>query len=93
MATTLFNDCPNYWKSENGRTIYSVEALSGEVFKNAVSLNLANDFTLEFGFKSYNISNEEGADSAVITFGNMQIRPTMVCWNTTAADTFNARFA
>lgn len=93
-TTTLFNDSPNYWKTESGRVVYSVEALSNKVFNgNGINLSLANDFTLEFGFKSYNISNEEGSESAVITFGNMQIRPTMVCWNTSAADTFNARFA
>lgn len=93
-TTTLFNDSPNYWKTESGRVVYSVEALSNKVFNgNGVNLSLANDFTLEFGFKSYNISNEEGAESAVITFGNMQIRPTMVCWNTSAIKDFNARFA
>ena len=93
-TTTLFNDSPNYWKTESGRIVYSVEALSNKVFNgDGINLSLANDFTLEFGFKSYNISNEEGSESAVITFGNMQIRPTMVCWNTSAADTFNARFA
>ena len=93
-TTTLFNDSPNYWKTESGRVIYSVEALSNKVFNgNGVNLSLANDFTLEFGFKSYNISNEEGSESAVITFGKMQIRPTMVCWNTSAIKDFNARFA
>ena len=93
-TTTLFNDSPNYWKTESGRVVYSVEALSNKVFNgNGVNLSLANDFTLEFGFKSYNISNEEGSESAVITFGNMQIRPTMVCWNTSAIKDFNARFA
>lgn len=93
-TTTLFNDSPNYWKTESGRVVYSVEALSNKVFNgNGINLSLANDFTLEFGFKSYNISNEEGPESAVITFGNMQIRPTMVCWNTSAIKDFNARFA
>lgn len=89
-TTTLFNDSPNYWKASNGKIIYRVEANTNKVFETPVNLQLSNNFTLEFGFKSYNVSNEE---SPVITFGQMLIKPTVVCWNTSAEQLYNARFA
>lgn len=89
-TTTLFNDSPDYWKASNGKIIYRVEANTNKVFETPVNLQLSNNFTLEFGFKSYNVSNEE---SPVITFGQMLIKPTVVCWNTSAEQLYNARFA
>ena len=89
-TTTLFNDSPDYWKASEGKIIYRVEANTNKVFETPVNLQLSNNFTLEFGFKSYNVSNEE---SPVITFGQMLIKPTVVCWNTSAEQLYNARFA
>lgn len=89
-STTLFNDSPNYWTSSNGKIIYSVEAQSEQVFTNAVNLNLENNFTLEFGLKSSNISSK---DSTVISFGQMLIKPTSICWNTDSKALYDARFA
>ena len=89
-TTTLFNDSPDYWKAADGKIIYRVEANTNKVFETPVDLQLSNNFTLEFGFKSYNVSNEE---SPVITFGQMLIKPTVVCWNTSAEQLYNARFA
>ena len=89
-TTTLFNDSPDYWKASDGKIIYRVEANTNKVFETPVDLQLSNNFTLEFGFKSYNVSNEE---SPVITFGQMLIKPTVVCWNTSAEQLYNARFA
>lgn len=89
-TTTLFNDSPDYWKASDGKIIYRVEANTNKVFETPVNLQLSNNFTLEFGFKSYNVSNEE---SPVITFGQMLIKPTVVCWNTSAEQLYNARFA
>lgn len=89
-TTTLFNDSPDYWKATDGKIIYRVEANTDKVFETPVNLQLSNNFTLEFGFKSYNVSNEE---SPVITFGQMLIKPTVVCWNTSAEQLYNARFA
>ncbi len=89
-TTTLFNDSPDYWKAADGKIIYRVEANTNKVFETPVNLQLSNNFTLEFGFKSYNVSNEE---SPVITFGQMLIKPTVVCWNTSAEQLYNARFA
>lgn len=89
-TTTLFNDSPDYWKASDGKIIYRVEANTNKVFETPVNLQLSNNFTLEFGFKSYNVSNEE---SPVITFGQMLIKPTVVCWNTLAEQLYNARFA
>lgn len=89
-TTSLFNDSPDYWKATDGKIIYRVEANTNKVFETPVNLQLSNNFTLEFGFKSYNVSNEE---SPVITFGQMLIKPTVVCWNTSAEQLYNARFA
>lgn len=89
-TTTLFNDSLDYWKATDGKIIYRVEANTNKVFETPVNLQLSNNFTLEFGFKSYNVSNEE---SPVITFGQMLIKPTVVCWNTSAEQLYNARFA
>lgn len=89
-TTTLFNDSPDYWKASDGKIIYRVEANTNKVFETPVNLQLSNNFTLEFGFKSYNVSNEK---SPVITFGQMSIKPTVVCWNTSAEQLYNARFA
>ena len=89
-TTTLFNTSPDYWIASDGKIIYRVESNADKVFETPVDLQLSNNFTLEFGFKSYNISNEE---SPVITFGQMLIKPTVVCWNTSAEQLYNARFA
>lgn len=89
-TTTLFSNSPDYWKAIDGKIIYRVEANTNKVFKTPVNLQLSNNFTIEFGFKSYNVSNEE---SPVITFGQMLIKPTVVCWNTLAEQLYNARFA
>lgn len=89
-TTTLFNASPDYWTALDGKIIYRVESNTNKVFETPVNLQLSNNFTLEFGFKSYNISNEE---SPVITFGQMLIKPTVVCWNTQAEQLYNARFA
>lgn len=89
-TTTLFNVSPDYWTALDGKIIYRVESNTNKVFETPVNLQLSNNFTLEFGFKSYNVSNEE---SPVITFGQMLIKPTVVCWNTQAEQLYNARFA
>lgn len=89
-TTTLFNTSPDYWTASDGKIIYRVESNTDKVFETPVNLQLSNNFTLEFGFKSYNISNEE---SPVITFGQMLVKPTVVCWNTSAEQLYNARFA
>lgn len=89
-TTILFSNSPDYWKAIDGKIIYRVEANTNKVFKTPVNLQLSNNFTIEFGFKSYNVSNEE---SPVITFGQMLIKPTVVCWNTLAEQLYNARFA
>ena len=89
-TTTLFSASPDYWTALDGKIIYRVESNTNKVFETPVNLQLSNNFTLEFGFKSYNVSNEE---SPVITFGQMLIKPTVVCWNTQAEQLYNARFA
>jgi hypothetical protein len=61
------------WFEDSGRTYFKVSAQDTPVFTTPVNFSLTNQFTIEFGFKTYNISNEE---DPVFTFGNLQLRPT-----------------
>lgn len=66
------------WHENEGRAYFKVSANVNPLFKTPLNLNLGNNFTIELGFKSYNISN---IDNPVLTLGKLQIRPTMVCWD------------
>lgn len=81
------------WVTDNDRTVYRVEANSGSVFNTPFNLSLSNEFTLEFGLKTYNVSDESKYIISLVNSGTsyFQIRPTTVCWNTTNIDLFNAR--
>ena len=85
-STTLFSK--NNWVNESNRTIYRVEAGSEKVFESPLNLSLGNNFSLEFGLKTYNVSNEQ---ESVIDIGPIQIRPTTICWNTSDTNLYNAR--
>lgn len=78
------------WKEEDGRTIFKISAQDAPILRSPINLSLGNNFTLEFGFKTYNISNE---DMPIATIGNFQLRPTQFCWNTDDSTLFNARNA
>ena len=85
-STTLFSK--NNWVNENNRTIYRVEAGSEKIFESPLNLSLGNNFSLEFGLKTYNVSDEQ---KSVIDIGPIQIRPTTICWNTSDTNLYNAR--
>lgn len=85
-STTLFSK--NNWVNENNRTIYRVEAGSEKIFDPPLNLSLGNNFSLEFGLKTYNVSDEQ---KSVIDIGPIQIRPTTICWNTSDTNLYNAR--
>ena len=83
------------WVSEEGRNIFRVSAQNQPVFKSPLNLNVGDSFTIELGFKTYNVSNEH---AAIMTFGNLELRSNQLCWsvNKSAAeenvdDTFTAR--
>lgn len=78
------------WQEDNGRTVFKVSAQKTPIFKNPINLNLGNNFTIELGFKTYNISDES---KPILTIGNLQLRPTQFCWNTDDTSLFNARNA
>lgn len=80
------------WKEDKGVVYFKVSAQDDPVVT-LNDLNLGNNFTLEFGFRTYNISDET---KPILTIGNMQLRPTQFCWNVdsdvpNAEATFNAR--
>ena len=60
------------WIEEGGRNIFRVTAQDSPVLSIPLALNLQDQFTLEFGFKTYNISDEH---KPILTIGNLQLRP------------------
>lgn len=90
-ATVISNLEPSDgWLEEDGRTIFKVSAQDNPILKSPINLSLGNSFTIEIGFKSYNISDE---NEPIATIGNFQLRPTQFCWNTEDRELFNARNA
>lgn len=67
----------NGWVEENGRTLFRITAQKNPVFKNPIALGLSDNCTIEMGFKTKNISNK---NKPILTIGNLQLRPTQVCW-------------
>ena len=66
------------WIEEGGRNIFRVTAQDTPVLNIPLALNLQDQFTLEFGFKTYNISDEH---KPILTIGNLQLRPLELCWD------------
>lgn len=85
------------WNEESGRSFFKVSAQDNAVFSSELDLKLTETFTIELGVKTYNISNE---NTSILTFGNLELRPTQVCWryddeegaNKTAFNSRNAQF-
>lgn len=90
-ATVISNiESSDGWQEEDGRTIFKVSAQNTPILKAPLNLNLGSAFTIEMGFKTYNISDE---NEPAVTIGNFQLRPTQFCWNTNDKILFNARNA
>lgn len=90
-ATVISNiESSDGWQEEDGRTIFKASAQNTPILKTPLNLNLGSAFTIEMGFKTYNISDE---NEPAVTIGNFQLRPTQFCWNTNDKDLFNARNA
>lgn len=77
-ATVNSIEASDGWYDNDGRSYFKVSAQDIPVFINPLQLNLGNNFTLEFGVKTYNTSDIK---DTIITLGKLQIRPTMVCWD------------
>ena len=78
------------WKEENDRTLFRASAQATPILTTPVALNLGTQFTIEIGFKTYNISDRE---KPILTIGQFQLRPSQFCWDTDNIDLFNARNA
>ena len=78
------------WKEENDRTLFRASAQNTPILITPVTLNLGTQFTIEMGFKTYNVSNR---DKAILTIGQFQLRPSQFCWETDDTALFNARNA
>ena len=78
------------WQEEEGRVYFKASGQNKNLLKNPISLNLGDNFSIEMGFKTYNISSE---DESIIDMGYFQLRPTQVCWNTENESIFKQRNA
>lgn len=87
FVTKTYSDTPTVnellessdgWHDNNGRTYFKVSAQPIDIFKNGgLRPQLGNNFTIELGIKTYNVSN---IDSNILTIGKLQLRPTSVSW-------------
>lgn len=78
------------WKEEGNRTIFRVSAQNNPILTSPLNLNLGTQFTIELGFKTYNVSDR---DKPILTIGTFQLRPAQFCFNTQDDTLFNARNA
>ena len=60
------------WKEEGNRTIFRVSAQNNPILTSPLNLNLGTQFTIELGFKTYNVSDR---DKPILTIGTFQLRP------------------
>lgn len=67
------------WGEKNGICYFRATAQLEPVFLNDLNLNLqqSSGFSLEFGFKTYNISNKS---KPIISIGKLQLWPTQLVW-------------
>lgn len=78
------------WKEEGDRTIFRVSAQNNPILTSPLNLNLGTQFTIELGFKTYNVSDR---DKPILTIGTFQLRPAQFCFDTQDNTLFNARNA
>ena len=78
------------WQEEEGRVYFKASGQNKNLLKSPIPLNLGDNFSIEMGFRTYNISSE---DESIIDMGYFQLRPTQVCWNTENASVFKQRNA
>lgn len=67
------------WGEDNGICYFRATAQAEPVFVNDLDLNLqqSSGFSLEFGFKTYNISNKS---KPIFSLGKLQLWPTQLVW-------------
>lgn len=65
------------WYENEGRSYFKVSAQKQSIFNNPLNLELGNNFTIELGVKTYNVSD---IDKPILTIGKLQLKPTEVCW-------------
>lgn len=76
IASTL--ESSDGWMEDEGRAYFKVSAQENSIFTSPLNLSLGNNFAIELGIKTYNVSD---VDKPILTLGKLQIRPTMVCWD------------
>jgi len=78
------------WREEGDRTLFRASAQANPILSTPLPLNLGTQFTIEMGFKTYNVSDRS---QPILSIGNFQLRPAQFCWNTNDEVLFNARNA
>jgi hypothetical protein len=66
------------WYENEGRSYFKVSAQKESILKTPLNLELGNNFTIELGVRTYNVSDIE---QSILTLGKLQLRPTEVCWD------------
>ena len=76
---TLISDLESSdgWKERDGITYLKLSKQGKSVLKNDIDLQLNDNFTIEMGFKTYNISDKA---QSILNIGSLTLYPTQIGW-------------
>jgi hypothetical protein len=61
------------WKERKGLTYLKLSKQDKNLLRNPINLNLGSSFTIELGFKTYNVSDRY---QSILNLGNFVLFPT-----------------
>lgn len=65
------------WGERDGITYFKISKQGKSILKNPINLNLGDSFTIEMGFKTYNISDKF---KPILSIGKLTLYPTQLAW-------------
>lgn len=65
------------WKEQDGLTYLKLSKQGKSVLKNPINLNLNDNFSIEMGFRTYNVSDK---NQTILTLGKLGLYPTQLGW-------------
>lgn len=80
-AQTIIDDIETSdgWQETNGQLAFKISAQEKPIFiGDGINLQLGSNFSLEYKFRTYNISDET---LPIFTLGKLQMRSNQICWN------------
>ena len=77
---TLISDLESSdgWKEKDGITYLKLSKQGKDVLKNGIDLQLNDNFTIEMGFRTYNISDKS---QSILNIGKLTLFPTQLGWD------------